>query len=128
MSAVSVIRNQISYGGLAATTIGLLGRRLAGAGAMAGVAMLLATPCPASEPSNKPADVRGIDARRGDRLMVRLGVDADLADFIDAFEASHATLGVTLTLVDSIGSRQTISFVRTSTISTISRIWSASFR
>ncbi len=107
MSAVSVIRNQISYCVLAATTIGLLGRRLAGAGATVGVAMLLATPCPASEPSNKPADVRGIDARRGDRLMVRLLADADLADFINTFETSHATSGVTLNLVDSIGSRQT---------------------
>ncbi len=47
MSAVSVIRTQISYGVLAATTIGLLRRRLAGAGAIAGMAMLLATPCPA---------------------------------------------------------------------------------
>ncbi len=50
---------------------------------------------------------QGEDPRVADRIMVRVLPDAALADFTVLFESNHAHLGVTLTPIDAIPSRQT---------------------
>ena len=61
----------------------------------------------AGAPTGEGAGLPGEDPRLGDRIMVRVLPNAALADFTGLFESNHADLGVTLTPIDAIPSRQT---------------------